>query len=160
MFGGFVFPFFAAVYYWFPKVTGRMYSEKLGKWHFWLMFPAFYIMSLGQMRVGLLGMRRRIADYDPALNFDLSQMIITIAGFVIFISVLVGIFNLWRSIRRGDVAEANPWKSRSPEWLLPTPIPEHNYVDHPFEVVGEPYDYGLEGSQYVKMTMLPETVTE
>jgi len=155
MFGGFVFPFFAAVYYWFPKVTGRMFSEKLGKLHFWLMFPAFYIMSLGQMRIGLLGMRRRIADYDPALHFDLTQLIITIAGFVIFLSVLIGLFNLWKSLKKGDLADSNPWRSRSPEWLLPTPIPEHNYADYPFEVVGEPYDYGLEGSTYVRMTTTP-----
>ena len=160
MFGGFVFPFFAAVYYWFPKVTGKMFNEKLGKLHFWLMFPAFYIMSLGQMRVGLLGMRRRIADYDPALNFDFTHLIITIAGFVIFVSVLIGLYNLWRSIRHGDVAGPNPWKSRSPEWLLPTPIPEHNYADYPFEVVGEPYDYGLEGSTYVRLTHLHEATTD
>jgi len=152
MFGGFVFPFFAAVYYWFPKVSGKMYNEKLGKWHFWLMFPAFYIMSLGQMRVGLLGMRRRIADYDPALNFDFTHLIVTIAGFVIFISVLIGLYNLWRSLKHGVVAGPNPWKSRSPEWTLPTPIPDHNYADYPFEVVGEPYDYGLEGSTYIKST--------
>ena len=68
MFGGFVFPFFAALYYWFPKITGRMYNETLGKLHFFLMLPAFYVQSLGQMQVGLLGMRRRIADYDPALG--------------------------------------------------------------------------------------------
>jgi cytochrome c oxidase subunit 1 len=151
MFGGFVFPFFAAVYYWYPKVSGRMYSEVLGKLHFWLMFPAFYLQSLGQMRVGLLGMRRRIADYDPALNFDFTQLIITIAGFVIFISVLIALYNLWRSLKHGPEAGPNPWNSRSPEWLLPTPIPEHNYAHHPFQVVGEPYDYGLEGSVYVEM---------
>jgi cytochrome c oxidase subunit 1 len=156
MFGGFVFPFFAAVYYWFPKVTGRMYSERLGKWHFWLMFPAFYIMSLGQMRVGLLGMRRRIADYDPALDFDLTHLIITVSGFVIFVSVVIGLVNLIRSIKRGPLAGPNPWRSRSPEWLLPTPIPDHNYADHPFEVVGEPYDYGLDGSIYVKMVSQSE----
>jgi len=160
MFGGFVFPFFAAVYYWFPKVTGRMYNEKLGKLHFWLMFPAFYIMSLGQMRVGLLGMRRRIADYDPALNFDFSHLVITIAGFVIFFSVLVTLYNLWRSLKHGEVAGPNPWNSRSPEWLLPTPIPEHNYADYPFEVVGEPYDYGLEGSVYVQLTQPPGSAAE
>jgi cytochrome c oxidase subunit 1 len=152
MFGGFIFPFFAAVYYWFPKMTGRMYNEKMGKWHFWLMFPAFYVQSLGQMRIGLLGMRRRIADYDPALNFDFSQLLITIAGFVIFTSVLIFVVNMWRSVKRGEEAATNPWNSRSPEWQLPTPIPEHNYADHPFEVVGEPYDYGLEGSTYIKMS--------
>ncbi len=67
IFGGFVFPFFAAIYFWYPKITGRMYDETLGKIHFWLMTPAFWTMSLGQMSVGVMGMRRRIADYDPAL---------------------------------------------------------------------------------------------
>ncbi len=156
MFGGFVFPFFAALYYWFPKITGKMYSEKLGKWHFWLMFPAFYVQSLGQMRVGLLGMRRRIADYDPALNFDFSHLLVTIAGFVISAAVTIFIINLVHSIRKGEAAENNPWNSRSPEFQLPSPIPEHNYADHPFEVVGEPYDYGLAGSSFVKFDSVPE----
>ncbi|MCP4139493.1 MAG: cytochrome c oxidase subunit I [Chloroflexi bacterium] len=152
MFGGFMFPFFAAFYYWYPKITGRMYSEKLGKLHFWLMFPAFYVQSLWQMYIGLLGMRRRIGDYDPALNFDNSHLVITIAGFTIFVSVLIFIYNLIKSAKQGEVAESNPWNSRSPEWQLPTPIPEHNYTDHPFKVTGEPYDYGLEGSTYITMS--------
>ena len=150
MFGGYVFPFFAAIYYWFPKVTGRMYNEKLGKLHFWLMLPAFYLQSLGQMQVGLLGMRRRIADYDPALGIETTQLLITIAGFVIGVSVLIAIYNFVVSARRGAIAEANPWRSRSPEWQLPSPAPAHNYAEQ-FEVVGEPYDYGLAGSTYVDM---------
>ncbi len=156
MFGGFVFPWFAAIYYWFPKYTGKMYNEKLGKVHFWLMFPAFYLMSLGQMRVGLLGMRRRIADYDPALGFDNTHMLITIAGFLIAFSVLLFLFNLVTSIRSGEAAEANPWNSRSPEFQLPSPIPEHNYAEHPFVVVGEPYDYGLADADYVRFGAAPE----
>ncbi len=149
MFGGFVFPFFAAIYYWFPKFTGRMYNERLGKIHFYLMLPAFYVQSLGQMQVGLLGMRRRIADYDPTQGITFTHQLITIAGFVIGISVLIAFYNFVTSARRGEVAVANPWRSRSPEWtLLPSPVPAHNY-SQPFEVVGEPYDYGLEGSVYV-----------
>lgn len=150
MFGGFVFPFFAAIYYWFPKFTGRMYNEKLGKLHFYLMLPAFYVQSLGQMQVGLLGMRRRIADYDPTLGIEFSQLLITIAGFVIGIAVLIAIVNIIYSASRGPVAEANPWRSRSPEFQLPSPIPVHNF-DEPLEVVGEPYDYGLAGSAYVNI---------
>lgn len=150
MFGGFVFPFFAAIYYWFPKVTGRMYNETLGKLHFFLMLPAFYVQSLAQMQTGLLGMRRRIGDYDPALGVQTSQLLITIAGFVIGVSVLVAFYNLIYSAARGKVAEGNPWRSRSPEWMLPSPAPLHNY-DTPFEVIGEPYDYGLEGSAYVSI---------
>ncbi len=145
MFGGFVFPFFAALYYWFPKITGRMYNERLGKLHFYLMLPAFYVQSLGQMQVGLLGMRRRIADYDPSLGINLQQFLITVAAYAIFISVLIGVWNLLWSARRGRVAERNPWRSRSPEFMLASPIPVHNYAA-PFEVVGEPYDYGKEGA--------------
>lgn len=150
MFGGFIFPFFAAIYYWFPKITGRMYNEGLGKLHFYLILPAFYVQSLGQMQVGLLGMRRRIADYDPLLGIDTSQLMITIAGFVIGLSLIIAVVNLIYSAARGPVAEANPWRSRSPEFQLPSPLPVHNY-DQPIEVVGEPYDYGLEGSAFVNI---------
>jgi cytochrome c oxidase subunit I len=150
LFGGFVFPFFAAIYYWFPKFTGRMYNERLGKLHFYLMLPAFYVQSLGQMQVGLLGMRRRIADYDPALGISTTQMLITIAGFVIGISVLIAVYNFVLSARRGEVAVANPWRSRSPEWQIASPAPDHNF-DEQIEVVGEPYDYGLEGSVFVNL---------
>jgi cytochrome c oxidase subunit 1 len=150
MFGGFVFPFFAAIYYWFPKMTGRMYSERLGKLHFFLMLPAFYVQSLGQMQTGLLGMRRRIGDYDPSLGIQTSQLLITIAGFVIGISVLIAFYNLISSAVRGRVAERNPWRSRSPEFMLPSPVPVHNY-EEPIEVIGEPYDYGLAGSAYVNI---------
>jgi cytochrome c oxidase subunit 1 len=150
MFGGFVFPFMAAVYYWFPKVTGRMYNEKLGKLHFILMFPAFFVQSFGQMFAGLLGMRRRIADYDQSLGLEPTHLLITIAAFVIATSVLIFFANIVYSARKGQVAVPNPWRSRSPEWTLPSPIPAHNYAEQPFEVAGEPYDYGLEGSTFVK----------
>jgi cytochrome c oxidase subunit 1 len=148
MFGGFVFPFFAALYYWFPKITGRMYDERLGKIHFWLMTVAFWIQSIGMTRVGLRGMRRRIVDYDPALGIGPMQLVITIAGFAVALSVGILVFNLIRSARRGPVAERNPWRSRSPEWQIPSPIPEVAYPE-PLVVVGEPYDYGLPDSQYV-----------
>jgi len=143
MFGGFVFPFFAAIYYWFPKVTGRMYNEALGKLHFYLMLPAFYVQSLGQMQVGLLGMRRRIADYDPALGITLQQLLITIAAFVIFTSVVIAVVNFVYSAARGPAAARNPWRSRSPEFMLPSPLPVLNYAQ-PLVVVGEPYDYGTD----------------
>ncbi len=149
MFGGFVFPFFAAIYYWFPKVTGRKYNETLGKLHFWLMTPAFWVQTLAQMDVGLKGMRRRIVDYDPALGIETGHLLITIAGFVIGLSILVMLYNLVRSARTGEVAEANPWRSRSPEWQIPSPVPEHSYA-RPFVVVGDPYDYGLPGSTYIQ----------
>ncbi|MGA7192056.1 MAG: cbb3-type cytochrome c oxidase subunit I [Anaerolineales bacterium] len=149
MFGGYIYPFFAAIYYWFPKVTGRKMNEKLGKIHFWLMTPSFLTLTLLMMRVGLLGMRRRVADYDPALGFDTYHLIMTIAGYLIAISVLIFLYNLFVSIKNGEVATGNLWNSRSPEWQVPSPMPVHNY-DRPFEVIGEPYDYGLPGSVYVR----------
>lgn len=151
MFGGYVFPFFAALYYWFPKATGRKMDERLGKLHFWLMFPAFFVMSLGQMWTGLHGMRRRIIDYDPALGIDIAHLLVTISAFVIAISVLVFFANLIKSLRAGEVATGNVWESRSPEWQIPSPAPMHNFPV-PVRVVGDPYDYGLPGSHYVELT--------
>jgi len=160
MFGGYVFPMFAAIYYWFPKITGRRMSERLGKWHFWLMAPAFLLMTLTQMRIGLLGMRRRIADYDPTQGFQIPNIMITIGGFLIALSVLIFLINLIRSIRNGEPAPGNLWESRSPEWQVPSPAPVHNY-EYGLTVVGDPYDYGLEGSRYVEVpTALPIEVPE
>ncbi len=149
MFGGYIFPFFAALYYWYPKISGRMYKESLGKLHFWLMLPAFWVMSIGQMSVGLLGMRRRVADYDPALGITTTHILITLSALVIGWSVLIMIYNFIASARTEPLADTNPWRSRSPEWQIPSPVPEFNY-DVPFEVVGEPYDYGLAGSVYTR----------
>ena len=155
MFGGFVFAYFAAVYYWYPKITGRMYKESLGKLHFWLMVPGFWVMSLGQMQTGLLGMRRRIADYDPALGVENTQVLVTIAAFIIGWSVLIMVYNLVSSARAKELAPANPWGSRSPEWQIEYPVPEFNY-DQPFEVVGDPYGYGAsDDPEYVKMQAVP-----
>ncbi|HLD93879.1 MAG TPA: cbb3-type cytochrome c oxidase subunit I [Anaerolineales bacterium] len=151
MFGGYIFPFFAAIYYWFPKMTGRMYSERLGKLHFWLMWPAFMVLTIGMLFLGLQGMRRRVVDYDPELGFDLTHLIMTIAGYVIFASVLICLYNIIRSARRGAEAKGNVWNSRSPEWQISSPPPLHAYPQ-PFEVTGEPYDYGLPNSTYVKMS--------
>jgi len=149
IFGGFVYPFFAAIYFWFPKATGRRMSELWGKVHFWLMTPSFLVLTFGMMFIGLRGMRRRIADYDVALGFDTTHLILTIAGYLIALSVLIFFINFFYSIKNGEKAEGNVWNSRSPEWLVPSPMHPHNYPV-PFEVVGEPYDYGLPGSKYVE----------
>ena len=159
IFGGFVFPFFAALYYWFPKATGRRMNEFWGKVHFWLMTPSFLVLTFGMMRIGLLGMRRRIVDYDPALGFDATHLVLTIAGYLIALSVLIFIINFFRSIKHGEKAEGNIWNSRSPEWQVPSPMPAHNY-EIPFEVIGHPYDYGLSGSKYIEFTPVRENEVE
>lgn len=150
MFGGFVYPFMAAIYYWFPKMTGRKYSETLGKWHFWLMTIGFLMITMAMFRLGFLGMRRRIADYEPLPGFEPLHLVATIGGFLVGISVLVLIANIIRSLRVGEVAPANPWNSRGLEWQISSPPPELNYPQPPV-VVGGPYDYGVPGSVYVRL---------
>jgi cytochrome c oxidase subunit 1 len=154
MFGGYVFPFFAAIYYWFPKMTGKMYNERLGKIHFWIMFPAFYLQSVGQMLAGLNGMRRRIGTYDVDLGLEQIHLLITLAGYAIAISVIVFLINVFMSMRSGQKAADNPWGSRSPEFQIASPTPIHNYEED-FEVVGHPYDYGLPGSVYTTLSSAP-----
>lgn len=155
LFGGYIFPLFAAIYFWYPKITGRRMNETLGKIHFWLMTPSFLVMSFGQMLVGLRGMRRRIADYDPSLGIQTDHLIITIASFLIALSVLIFFINLFISAKKGEKATNNLWESRSPEWvILPSPAPEHNYPQG-FTVVGDPYDYGLKDSKYVEPAPQP-----
>lgn len=154
MFGGFIFPFCAALYYWYPKITGHMYKESLGKLHFWLMVPGFWVMSFGQMSVGVAGMRRRIADYDPALGIQGTHVLITIAALIIGWSILIMIYNFAVSARTEPASGRNPWGSRSPEWQAPSPLPEFNF-DVPFEVVGDPYDYGLDDAIYTQTAAAP-----
>jgi cytochrome c oxidase subunit 1 len=113
------------------------------------MLPAFWVMSIGQMSVGLLGMRRRVADYDPALGITPTHVLITLSALIIGWSVLIMIYNFASSARRVPAAEQNPWRSRSPEWQIASPAPEFNY-DVPFEVVGNPYDYGLDDWTYTR----------
>ena len=149
LFGGYVLPFFAAIYFWWPKMTGRRLNEKLGKLHFWLMGPAMIVLTLLMMRIGLLGMRRRVDGYDPALGFQPYHIVMTIAAFLIGLSVIVFFINVFLTRKRGEIATGNIWESRSPEWQVPSPMPLHNY-EKELEVVGEPYDYGLPGSRYVK----------
>ncbi|HWR65702.1 MAG TPA: cbb3-type cytochrome c oxidase subunit I [Bellilinea sp.] len=150
LFGGYIFPLFAAIYFWYPKITGRRMNETLGKIHFYLMTPSFLVMTFGQMAVGLLGMRRRIADYDPAQGFQTTNLIVTIAAFLIAVSILIFFINLFVSAKKGEPATNNLWESRSPEWaILPSPAPQHNY-EKPFSVVGDPYDYGLKDSKFVE----------
>ncbi len=150
MFGGFVYPFLAAIYYWFPKATGRWYNEKLGRLHFWLMTIGFFVITASMFRLGLLGLRRRTGDYDPTLGFEPLQVVATIGGFLVGIAMLIFLVNIVRSAWAGAKAPANPWCSRSPEWQLPSPPPEESYPVSPV-VVGSPYDYGVPGSVYVRV---------
>jgi cytochrome c oxidase subunit I len=137
--GGEIFALMAAVYYWFPKITGRMYSETLGKLHFWTMFIGFQLVFIPMFEVGVQGMNRRVADY-PADYADLN-LFISISAFLLGLSFIVFTWNLAAAWIRGPVAEANPWRARTLEWQTASPPPIHNFDVDPV-ITGFPYDYG------------------
>ena len=149
MFGGFLFPFVAATYFWFPKVTGYRYREGLGKVHFWLMFVGFLIQTVGMYRVGLMGMLRRIADYAPRPGLVEWNLFTTVGGAMVALAMVVFGINLLVSLLAREPAPVNPWRARSLEWQIPSPPPELNFPAPPV-VVGGPYDYGVPDSTYVQ----------
>jgi cytochrome c oxidase subunit 1 len=137
--GGTIFGLFAGTYYWFPKITGRMYSERLGRLHFWWFTLAFNATFIPMFWLGIEGMRRRVADY-PA-EFGPVNLFISIAAFNIALSVGVFIFNMVRSWQRGPLAESNPWRAQTLEWQVTSPPPIGNFDTIP-TVTGTPYQYG------------------
>jgi cytochrome c oxidase subunit 1 len=148
LFGGSVFTIFAGIYYWFPKMTGRMYDERLGKLHFWLTFLSFNATFFPMHYVGLRGMNRRVADY-PAAFGDLN-FAITIASFVLGASFVIFLYNIVLSWVRGPVADANPWRAHTLEWQVSSPPPIFNFDEIP-QVVGGPYEYGVPGARHAVM---------
>jgi len=141
--GGMIFALMGGIYYWFPKMTGRMYNEALGKLHFGWMFITFNIVFSTMHMLGYYGMNRRIGDYSPELS-GLNRFI-SLVAFALGASFLVFVYNMVVSWVRGPKAAANPWQLRTLEWTLPSPVPEHNFPTVP-RVVGHPYDYGVADS--------------
>jgi cytochrome c oxidase subunit I len=125
--GGAVFTVFAALYYWFPKMTGRMLSEGLGKLSFALMFIGFNVTFLIQHSIGLDGMPRRVYEYNDVGNLHLYNLISTIGSFILALGILVTVINVARSWRGGVVAGPDPWKGNTLEWLTPSPPPQNNF---------------------------------
>jgi cytochrome c oxidase subunit 1 len=118
---------FAALYYWFPKITGRMMSDGLGKLSFWLTFVGFNATFLVQHSLGLSGMPRRIAHYPTEAGWDLFNLISTAGSLVLGLGVLVTVYNVIRSLRRGLRAGNDPWHGNTLEWFTPSPPPPHNF---------------------------------
>jgi cytochrome c oxidase subunit 1 len=126
-FGGSAFAMFAALYYWFPKLTGRMLSESLGKVSFWLVLVGFHTTFLVQHSAGLSGMPRRIFEYQQDSGWQVYNLISTVGAFIIALGVLISIFNVVRSLKVGVVAGPDPWKANTLEWFTTSPPPEHNF---------------------------------
>ena len=127
IFGGSLFAIFAGVYYWFPKFTGRMLSETLGKWHFWLTVVGFNMTFFIQHFLGVMGMPRRTYTYHDLPYWGSMNLISTIGAFIIAASVLVFVWNIIVSLRKGEPAGDNPWKAWTLEWATPSPPPVYNF---------------------------------
>ncbi|MGH9562452.1 MAG: cytochrome c oxidase subunit I, partial [Terracidiphilus sp.] len=119
--GANVFPVFAGFYYWLPKMTGRMMSERLGKWSFWIMFIGFNVGFFPMHILGLLGMPRRIYTYQQGLGFTHWNMVVTVGAFVLGLGILLSIINLFVSLRAGVYAGPNPWNADGLEWSTDSP---------------------------------------
>ena len=139
LFGGSVFGIYAAAYYWWPKITGRMMDRKLGQLHFWITFLAFNVTFLPMHWLGLLGMARRVAQYRP--EFQFWNDVASGASFVLALSTLVLIYNMAHSLLRGPKAPANPWNARTLEWTISSPPPYYNFKRIP-AVLKNPYNFG------------------
>ena len=127
IFGGAIFPVFAGIYYWFPKMSGRFLNERLGKISFWLIFIGFNATFLVQHALGLSGMPRRIYTYEPNLGWSTYNLISTVGAFILGIGVLVTIVNVARSLKVGAIAGPDPWKGNTLEWFTTSPPPPNNF---------------------------------
>ena len=123
-----VFPVVGAVYFWFPKMTGRMLDERLGRWNFWIMFLGFNIAFLPMHLTGLLGMPRRVYTYRADMGWDTLNLITSAGSLVFAIGVLLLFVNVVRSLRSGAPAGANPWDAPTLEWSVPSPPPPYNFA--------------------------------
>jgi cytochrome c oxidase subunit I len=123
-----LFPVVGAVYFWFPKMTGRMLDERLGRWNFWTMFIGFNLAFLPMHLTGLLGMPRRVYTYAPDMGWTTLNVITSIGSYLFAIGVLLLLVNVLRSLRRGVVAGPNPWDAPTLEWSVSSPPPPYNFA--------------------------------
>jgi cytochrome c oxidase subunit I+III len=129
--GGAVFPLFAGFYYWFPKFTGRMLSERVGRWVFWLFFAGFNVTFFPMHYLGLKGMPRRVYTYLPETGWGPLNLLATAGGLMIAASILLFVIDVVRSRRHGEVAGDNPWDADTLEWATSSPPPPYNFLRLP-----------------------------
>ena len=125
--GANLFPVMAALYYWMPKMSGRLLDERLGAWSFWVMFIGFNVSFLPMHIAGLAGMPRRIYTYDAALGWDAINMTVSVGAFLFAAGLLISIVNVWISLRRGALAGPDPWRADGLEWSMASPPPVYAF---------------------------------
>ena len=148
--GGSLFTIFAGIYYWFPKMTGRMYNERLGKLHFWLTFIGFNATFFPMHIIGVAGdaaARLRLRDRRTVPHIEGYNLFISISSFVLGASFMVFLYNMIVSWLRGPRAPGNPWRAMTLEWQVSSPPPIFNFDEIP-QIVGGPYEYGVPGARH------------
>ncbi|HEY7036103.1 MAG TPA: cytochrome c oxidase subunit I [Thermomicrobiales bacterium] len=131
LFGGSIFGLLGGIYFWFPKLTGKMLDEKIGKWHFWATFIGFNATFFPMHFLGLQGMPRRQYTYTADSGFGTWSLVVTIGAYFLAFSFLIFIYNLWHSLRHGEPAGDNPWDAPTLEWSIPSPPPVYNFATIP-----------------------------
>ncbi len=131
LFGGVVFGIFAGLYYWFPKMTGRLLSERLGKWHFWFVFFGFHLTFLPQHWLGVQGMPRRVWTYAADTGWAPLNLLSTIGAGVLGIGIAFFVWNLLQSLRSGEIAGDDPWDAWTLEWSTSSPPIPENFLQIP-----------------------------
>ncbi|HUQ99119.1 MAG TPA: cbb3-type cytochrome c oxidase subunit I, partial [Gemmatimonadaceae bacterium] len=126
--GGAVFPLWGAFYYWFPKMTGRMLSERLGKWNFWLFFIGMNVTFFPMHILGLMGMPRRVYTYLPEMGWGSLNLLATVGAVIIVASVVVFLANVFISAKTGVPAGENPWDASTLEWATLSPPPSYGHA--------------------------------
>ena len=151
--GGSIFGLMAGLYYWWPKMTGRMLSERLGKWHFWLMFAGFNITFFPMHFLGVIGMPRRIYTYDADMGWTAWNAVISGGSLVLAFSIVLLLVNIVVSLRRGEKAGDNPWDAPSLEWATSSPPHHYNFAVVP--TVRSRYPLWDENAHVVEPPPLP-----
>jgi cytochrome c oxidase subunit 1 len=131
LFGGSIFGLTAGAYYWWPKMSGTMLDEKLGKVHFWLMLIGFNLTFFPMHFLGLNGMPRRVYTYAAENNFGFWNLIETVGSLILGLSFVVFLVNIWRTIKSKTPAPADPWNGATLEWSIPSPPQEFNFAEEP-----------------------------
>jgi cytochrome c oxidase subunit I+III len=147
--GGAVFPLFAAWYYWFPKITGRLMDERLGRWNFWLFFVGFNVTFYPMHHLGLQGMPRRVYTYAADMGWGPLNLLATVGAVTIAASVVVFVVNVFRSLRSGMPAGDNPWGAPGLEWATASPPPACNFIAIPVVSSPEPLWEPPQGPRFV-----------
>jgi heme/copper-type cytochrome/quinol oxidase subunit 1 len=136
--GGAVFPLFGGFYYWFPKITGRMLSERVGAWNFWLFFVGFNLTFFPMHQLGLEGMPRRVYTYLAGMGWGHLNLLASLGAALIALSVVVFIGNVLWAYRQGLIAVDNPWQAGTLEWATSSPPPPYNFLQIPTIADREP----------------------